>query len=83
MVGTLSDLLMGKQEPIKYEDPGNHVLTIQIQGCTFPNTLVDLREAIKIMTTKTCRVLDITALEPTSTLLELSDRSIVRPEGTL
>ena len=28
-------------------------------------------------------MLGITALEPTTTLLELSDRSVIRPEGTL
>ena len=83
MVGTLSNLLLGKQGPIKYEDLGNPVVTIQIQGCTFPNTLVDLGAAINILTTETCNVLGITTLEPTSTLLELVDRSIIRSEGTL
>eukprot|EP00253_Pinus_taeda_P012743 PITA_12743 len=83
MVGTLSDQLLGKQAPIKYEGPGNPVVTIQIQGYTFPNTLVDLGAAINIMTTETYRVLGIINLEPTSTLSELVNKSIVRPQGTL
>jgi hypothetical protein len=83
VVGTLSDLILGKQEPVKYTDPGNPVVTVQIQGCFFPNTLVDLGEAINILTTETCNVLGITSFEPTSTMLELADRSVVKPVGTL
>jgi hypothetical protein len=83
VVGTLSDLILGKQEPVKYADPGNPVVMVQIQGFSFPNTLVDLGAAINILTTETCNVLGITSYEPTSTLLELADRSVVKPEGTL
>lgn len=56
---------------------------VQIQGCTFRNTLVDLEVAINILTTETYKVLGITTLELTSTLLELANKSIVIPEGTL
>ena len=83
VVGTLSDLLLGKETPIKYEDPGNPIVNIQIYGQTFSNALVDLGAAINILTTTTCQKLGITSVEPTSTLLELADRSVVRPEGTL
>jgi len=83
VVGTLSDLLSGKETPIKYEDPGNQIVTAQIYGQTLTNALVDLGAAINILTTSTCQKLDITSVEPTSTLLELADRSVVRPEGTL
>eukprot|EP00253_Pinus_taeda_P019898 PITA_19898 len=83
VVGTLSDLLSGKETPIKYEDPGNPIVTVQIYGQTLTNTLVDLGDAINILTTSTCQKLGITSVEPTSTLLELADRSVVRPKGTL
>jgi len=83
VVDTLSDLLSGKETPIKYEDPGNPIVTVQIYGQTFPNALVDLGVAINILTTTTCQKLGITSVEPTSTSLELADRSVVRPEGTL
>jgi len=76
-------MILGKQAPIKYKDIGNIVVTVQIQGYTFPNTLVDLWVAINIMTTETCKVLGITTLQPTSTLLELVKRLVGRPEGTL
>eukprot|EP00253_Pinus_taeda_P008534 PITA_08534 len=83
VVGTLSDLLSGKETPIKYEDPGNPIVTVQIYGQTLTNALVDLGSAINILTTATFQKLGITSAEPTSTLLELADRSVVRPEGIL
>ena len=39
--------------------------------------------AINILTTTTCQKIGITSLEPTKTLLELADRSVVKPEGIL
>ena len=75
VVGTLSDLLSGI--PVKYEDPGNPIVTVQIYGQTLTNALVDLGAAINILTASTCQKLGITSLEPTSTLLELADRSVV------
>jgi hypothetical protein len=83
VVGTLSGLVLGKQEPVMYTDPGNLVVTFKIQGCFFPNTLVDLGAAINILTIETCNVLGITSLEPTSTMLQLVDRSMVKPMVTL
>ena len=83
VVGTLSDLLSGKETPVKYEDPGNPIVAVQIYGQTLTNVLVDLGAAINILTTSTCQKLGITSVEPTSTLLELADRSVIRPEGTL
>ena len=35
VVGTLSNLLSGKETPVKYEDPGNPIVTVQIYGQTF------------------------------------------------
>jgi hypothetical protein len=83
VVGALSDLILGKQEPVKYTDPGNPMVTVQIQGCFFPNTLVDLGAAINILTIETCNTLGITSFEPTSIMLQLADRSVVKPVGTL
>lgn len=83
VVETLSNLLLGKETLVKYEDPIKPIVTVQINGRSFLNALVYLGEAINILTTKNCEILGITALEPTNTLLELVDRSIIRPEGTL
>ena len=46
-------------------------MTVQINGQTLSNALVDLGAAINILTTTTCKKLGITSVEPTSTLLEL------------
>ena len=67
VVGTLSDLLSGMETPIKYEDPRNPIVTVQINGQSFPNALVDLGAAINILTTTTCQKLGITSLDPTTT----------------
>lgn len=58
-------------------------MTVQIQGCTFPNKLVDLGVSFNLLTYETCNVLGITTLKPTSTLLELADSSVIKPAGTL
>ena len=83
VVRTFSDFLLDKETPVKYEDPGNPIVTIQINGHSFPNALVDLGASINILTTTTCDILGIIALELINTLLELDDRSVIRPEGTL
>lgn len=83
VVGTLYDLLLGGEIRVKYEDPRNPIVTVQIYGCSFNNMLVGLGATINILTAKTCQALETTALEPTTTLLELVDHLVVRPEGNL
>ena len=46
VVGTLSDLLLGRESLVKYEDPGNPIVTVQISGHSFPNTLFDLGQPL-------------------------------------
>jgi hypothetical protein len=82
-LGKLSNLILGKDTPIKYDDLGNPTVTVQIQGNTFSNTLVDLGETINIMTKETWEMLGSTNLRPTPTVLELVIRSTLRPEGIL
>lgn len=83
VVGTLFDLLSGRETLVKYEDPRNPIVMVKINGFSFPNELVDLGETINILTTTTCQKLGITTLYPTTTLLELVDRWFVKPKGTL
>jgi hypothetical protein len=35
--------------PSKYNDPGNPVVTVEINGISLSNTLIDLGEAINVM----------------------------------
>lgn len=58
-------------------------MIVEIYGCSFPNTLVDLGATINILIVETFQALGIIALEPTTTLLELDDHSVVRQQGTL
>ena len=70
VVGALSDLILGREKPVKYVDPGNPIVTVQIQGCSFPNTLVDLGAAINILTMETCNALGLHSFNPTSIMLQ-------------
>jgi hypothetical protein len=82
-VGSLSNLILGRETPVKYADPGNPIVTVQIQGCSFPNTLVDLGEAINIITMETYNALGFHSFDPTPIMLQLVNRSVVKPLGTL
>ena len=73
VLGKLSDLMLGKDIPVKYDDPGNLVLTIQINQTDLPNTLVDLGVAIIVMTTRTLSTLGLINPRPTPTVSELVD----------
>lgn len=83
VLAKLSDLMLGKDTPIKYDDPGNPVLTVQINQTDLPNTLVDLGVAINVMTTRTISTLGLPNPRPTPTVLELVKRSTVKPLGVL
>jgi hypothetical protein len=83
VVGALSNIFLGGQEPVKYADPENPIVTVQIQGCYFPNTLVDFGAAINILTMETYNTMGFNSFEPKTIMLQLADRSVVRPVGTL
>ena len=83
IIGKLSDLMLGKDTPVKYDDLGNLVLIVQINHAYFPNTLVDLGATINLMTTRTLSTLGLPNPRPTPIVLELEDRSTVKPLGVL
>jgi hypothetical protein len=58
--------------PSKYSDPGNPMVTIEINGVSFPNKLIDLGETINVMSVNTMNTLQLDHLRPTKTLLELA-----------
>jgi hypothetical protein len=82
VVGDLFDLILGRETPVKYADLGNPIVTVQIQGCSFPNTLVDLGVAINILTMETCNALGLHSFDPTSIMLQLANRSVVTTRHT-
>ena len=50
VIGKLSELIMGKNFLVKYDDPRNPTVTVQIQNTQIPNVLVDLGATINVMT---------------------------------
>jgi hypothetical protein len=82
-VGALSDLILGRETPVKYADPENPIVIVQIQGCSFPNTIVNLEAAINILTMETYNALGFHSFDPTPIMLQLVDRSVVKPLGRL
>ena len=65
----------------KYIDPGVPLVTICINKFSIPNTLIDLGATINVMTMETLCSMSIYNIKPTPTILELADRSKVKPEG--
>jgi hypothetical protein len=55
VVGQLSEFI--SEMSLEYNDPGNLVLTIEINGISLPNTLIDLREKINVIPVGTMKML--------------------------
>ena len=83
VIGKLSALIIGKTLLAKYDDPRNPTVTVQIGSMQIPNVLVYLGATINVMTIETIRKLRLTNLRPTPTILELADRSTIKPKGIL
>ena len=59
------------------------MVAICINNFSIPNTLIDLGVAINVMTMETLRSLNIYNIILTPTILELTDRSKIKPEGVV
>ena len=79
-VGGKTPTLISNQFQIgKYANPGNPIVTAYINNIPIPNTLIDQGSAINIMTINTMKELQLSDLKPTQTILELADRSKLKP----
>eukprot|EP00253_Pinus_taeda_P034577 PITA_34577 len=76
---------MTKKDPcLKYGDPGHPTVTVQVGKTFVSKVLVDLGAAINIMTLETTQLLQLKHLiRETRTILELDDRSTIKPEGVI
>ena len=83
MVGQLSELIMGKLPLAKYTDPGNPTVTACIGKIQISNFLVDLGTSINVMTIEILKKIGLANLRPTPTILEMDDRSTIKPEGVV
>lgn len=77
--GKLASLMSTNIVLEKYVDPGVPLVTISINKFSIPNTLIDLGIAINVMTMENMHNLNIWNIQPTPTLLELENRSKIRP----
>jgi len=72
--------MLGPVICLKYFDPGSPVVDVHINGTIVPHTLIDLGDAINVMTKDTMLKLNLQgSLKKTTTVLQLADRSTVTP----
>ena len=84
VMGDLSTLMSGKTPPVKYGDPDHPTITVQVEKTIIPRVLVDLGAAINIMTLENLQLLQLqNEVRDTPTILELTDRSTIKPEGVI
>jgi hypothetical protein len=84
VMGDLSALMSGKTPLVKYGDPSHPTITVQVGKTIIPRVLVDLGAAINIMTLETLQLLQLqNEVKDTPTILELVDRSTIKPEGVI
>jgi hypothetical protein len=69
--------------PSKYNDRGNPLVTVEINGIYFLNTLIDIGETINVMIVDTMHMLQLKQLRTTQTLLELVYKSMIIPARSL
>ena len=82
-VGRAAELMTGCMSMEKYTDPGHPVVLVKIGNVLVSNVLIYLGAAINVMTKETMDQIRLSHLRPTPTVLELADRSKIKPEGVL
>eukprot|EP00253_Pinus_taeda_P028586 PITA_28586 len=83
-MGELTALMTEKDYPVKYGDLGHPTVTVQVGKTFISKVLVDLGAAINIMTLKTAQLVQLkNFIRETPTILELADRSTIKPEGVI
>jgi len=76
--------MLGRVIFSKYLDPVSPVVDVHIDGIIVPHTLIDLGDAINVMTKETTLKLNLQgSLRKTTTILQLADKSTVAPEGVV
>eukprot|EP00253_Pinus_taeda_P004863 PITA_04863 len=84
VMGELTALMTEKDPPVKYGDLGHPTVTVQVGKTFVSKVLVDLGAAINIMTLETTQLLQLKNLiRETPTILELVDRSTIKPKGVI
>ena len=74
---------MGKTTIQKYLDPGSPIVKKHINDIEIQNTLIYLGVAINIMSKQTMEQLKLPNLQYIPTLLQLANRSVIKPDCVL
>jgi hypothetical protein len=83
-IGQLANIMLGRVAFPKYLDPSNHLVNVHINKKLIQNNLIDLGVAINVMIKDTLLIVNLQgSLRQTSNVLQLIDRSIVKPKGML
>lgn len=83
VLGNLADIMLGNIIVPNYTNLSSPVVDIKINGILINYTLIDLGVAINVMKKETMQLLQLVNLRPTQTILQLADRSTVKPKGII
>jgi hypothetical protein len=83
VMGRLANLMSSKIYIQKYEDPRSPIVKIHINNIAMTNTLIDLGATINVMTKYTMDKIQLSNLHNTPTILQLVDRSTIKPKVVL
>ncbi|CAN6700148.1 unnamed protein product [Malus baccata var. baccata] len=77
-----SAVLLHKLPP-KKKDPGSFTISCTIGNCDFSSALIDLGASVNLMPYSIFKRLGEGELKPTSSIIQLADRSITYPRGVI
>ncbi|KAM2563114.1 hypothetical protein TB2_011560 [Malus domestica] len=77
-----SAVLLHKLPP-KKKDPGSFTISCTIGNCDFSSALIDLGASVNLMPYSVFKRLGEGELKPTSSIIQLADRSITYPRGVI
>ena len=69
--------------PVQYKDPGCPTISVNIEGISVENALLELGASVNLLSYSMYKQLGLGELKPTSITLSLADRSIKIPKGTI
>jgi hypothetical protein len=62
VIGKLADLMLEGVSKTKYSNSGSPIVNVQINKSIIPNTLIDLGDALNVMTREAMEALGLTCL---------------------
>jgi hypothetical protein len=71
--------MMGGVLATKYSDPRSLVVNVKINNTLISKTLINLGDSIKLMTHETMQALGLIGLRETPIVLQITDRSTIKP----